>query len=93
MKNENGYNTHSRQRKHGISRHYHVNIISASAGSSVVVGNSNTTTSANNGAAVLSEMESELLRVFRGLDMRRKNAMLAHAFSVEDQMKEGSTNG
>lgn len=93
MKNENGYNTHSRQRKHGISRHYHVNIISASAGSSVVVGSSNTTTSANNGAAVLSEMESELLRVFRGLDMRRKNAMLAHAFSVEDQMKEVSTNG
>lgn len=93
MKNENGFNTHSRRRKREISWPYQVNIISASYGSSVVVGSANTTTSASSGGAVLSEMESELLRVFRGLDMRRKNAMLAHAFSVEDQMKEVSTNG
>ena len=35
----------------------------------------------------LSDMEKELLRIFRSLDMRHKNSFMSYAYSVEDEMK------
>ena len=36
----------------------------------------------------LSEMEKELLRIFRKMDMRKKNATMSYFYDLEDQMKE-----
>lgn len=35
----------------------------------------------------LNDMEREMLRAFRALDMRRKNAALSHLYALEDELK------
>ena len=37
----------------------------------------------------LSDMESEVLRVFRSLDMRTKNKVMSYLYDIEDNMKGG----
>lgn len=69
--------------------------VAASDHSTVAMNNSGTV--ATNGASIsqgpaeqLSDMEMELLRIFRGLDMRKKNALMSQAYDMEDTMrKEG----
>lgn len=69
--------------------------IRASDRSTVAYGNSGPV--ATNGASItqaaaseLSDMELELLKVFRALDMRKKNALMSAAYDMEDAMrKEG----
>ena len=51
----------------------------------VVQGNGNT---AVNGGESLSEMEREILRVFRSLDMRGKNEFMTYTYSVEDKTRK-----
>lgn len=36
----------------------------------------------------LSDMEKELLRIFRKMDMRTKNAAMSYFYDLEDQIKE-----
>ena len=61
--------------------------INATGGSIVVNGTSNTCTT---GAGDhLTEMEREMLRIFRMMDMRRKNITMSHFYEVEDEIKGG----
>lgn len=53
--------------------------------STVVVGSTGTVTI---GASPLSEMEEELLRVFRGLATRRKIELLSRAYEIEEEQKK-----
>lgn len=53
--------------------------------STVVVGSTGTVTI---GASPLSEMEEELLRVFRGLTTRRKIELLSKAYEIEEENKK-----
>ena len=54
--------------------------------STVVVGSTGTVTI---GAPQLSELEDELLRVFRGLSTRQKIELLSQAYEKEEQNKKG----
>lgn len=69
--------------------------IHASDRSTVAYGNSgavatNGGTITQSAASELSELELELLRVFRSLNMRQKNALLSTAYDMEDTTrKEG----
>lgn len=72
--------------------HYHFNIISNASNSTILQGNCGSI-SVNCGGSQLSEQEAELLRIFRSLDMRRKNEVLSHLFGIEDQTKEVLPNG
>ena len=67
--------------------------ITASDRSTVAVGNSGTVatnggTVSNAAAAELSDMEIELLRIFRSLNMRQKNAAMSYFYDMEDTMKK-----
>ena len=66
--------------------------INAAGRSVVLSGNSgNNTVSQGNIQAAgeqLSDMEKELLRIFRKMDMRTKNAAMSYFYNVEDQIKE-----
>lgn len=53
--------------------------------STVVVGSTGTVTI---GASPLSELEEELLRVFRGLTTRRKIELLSKAYEIEEENKK-----
>ena len=58
--------------------------------SSIVLHGNHVNSSVNKSAAEpaqLSEMEKELLRIFRSLDMRKKNAAMSYFYEIEDQMK------
>ena len=62
--------------------------ITAADGAIVVNGSNNTSSTA--GARTgdhLTEMESELLRIFRSLDMRTKNCAMSYFYELEDQAK------
>ena len=39
----------------------------------------------------LTDQESEVLRIFRALDMRLKNTVLTYLYEIEDQAKEKET--
>lgn len=67
--------------------------IHASDRSTVAYGNSgavamNGGTISQGTASELSDMERELLRVFRSLGMRQKNALLSSAYDMEDAMRK-----
>lgn len=65
-------------------------IVTASNGSIVVSGNNNTCTAESTEAGEhLTEMESEMLRIFRMMDMRRKSAAMSHFYEIEDELKGG----
>lgn len=53
--------------------------------STVVVGSTGTVTI---GASPLSEMEEELLRVYRGLSTRQKIELLSQAYEIEEENKK-----
>ena len=61
--------------------------VTASNGSIVVNGTGNTSTACAGGR--LTEMESEMLRIFRMMDMRRKSAAMSHFYEIEDELKGG----
>ena len=64
--------------------------VTASNGSIVVNGNNNTSTAdASRSAGQLTEMESEMLRIFRMMDMRHKSAAMSHFYEIEDGLKGG----
>ncbi len=48
----------------------------------------NTVTIHGNGTVEISDFESELIRIYAGLDMRRKNALLSRAYELEKEMNE-----
>ena len=58
----------------------------------VMQGNANGPVSIHNGGAPagneLTDQESEVLRIFRALDMRKKNTVLTYLYDIEDQSKE-----
>ena len=61
--------------------------VTASNGSVIVNGNNNTSSAC--AGDHLTEMESEMLRIFRMMDMRRKNLAMSHFYEVEDELKGG----
>lgn len=61
--------------------------VTASNGSVIVNGNNNTSSAC--AGDQLTEMESEMLRIFRMMDMRRKNLAMSHFYEVEDELKGG----
>lgn len=68
-------------------------VIKAYERSTVAINNSGAV--ATNGASIsqgqteqLSDMETELLRIFRSLDMRKKNALMSCAYDIEDTMRK-----
>lgn len=67
-------------------------ILIASDRSTILQGNTGTTTvaqgSANPAGDQLTEMEKELLRIFRSLDMRKKNEFMSKAYDIEDSIKK-----
>ena len=64
--------------------------VTASNGSIVVNGNNNTSTAeASRSTGQLTEMESEMLRIFRMMDMRHKSAAMSHFYEIEDGLKGG----
>ena len=64
--------------------------VKASNGSIVVNGNNNTSTAeASRSTGQLTEMESEMLRIFRMMDMRHKSAAMSHFYEIEDELKGG----
>ena len=67
-------------------------MITASGRSVVLHGNTGNNTVAqgdiSTGGGQLSDMELELLRVFRSLDMRKRNALLSAAYDMEDAMRK-----
>ena len=67
--------------------HYVDNVIKEAANSIVAQGNTGTTV-INEQKEKLSDMESELLRIFRSLDMRSKNKVMSYMYELEDQAKE-----
>ena len=75
--------------------HHHYNIISASENSVIIqgcIGNNIVGNGSINGGQ-LTEMEAEMLRLFRAFDMRRKNEAMACLFKIEDRIKEAALNG
>lgn len=69
------------------------NVASNISNSAVMQGNnSGGNVSISNGGAPaageLTDQESEVLRIFRALDMRKKNTVLTYLYEVEDQTKE-----
>lgn len=68
--------------------HHHHYTITASEGSSVIVGCSGQTiVGGNYNTGAMDEMETEMLRLFRSFDMRRKTEAMACLFKIEDNMK------
>ena len=64
--------------------------VKASNGSIVVNGNNNTSTAeASRSTGQLTEMESEMLRIFRMMDMRHKSATMSNFYEIEDELKGG----
>lgn len=64
--------------------------VTASNGSIVVNGNNNNSTAdASRSEGQLTEMESEMLRIFRMMDMRRKSSAMSHFYEIEDELKGG----
>ena len=62
--------------------------ITAAGGSIVVNGTGNTSSTAGAGDH-LTEMEREMLRIFRMMDMRRKNIAMSDFYKIEDEIKGG----
>ena len=65
----------------------HSATVTASNGSIVVNGNNNTSSACAGDR--LTEMESEMLRIFRMMDMRRKNLAMSQFYEIEDELKGG----
>ena len=64
--------------------------VTASNGSIIVNGNNNTSTAeASRSTGQLTEMESEMLRIFRMMDMRHKSATMSNFYEIEDELKGG----
>ena len=64
--------------------------VTASNGSIVINGNNNTSTAeASRSTGQLTEMEAEMLRIFRMMDMRRKSSAMSHFYEIEDELKGG----
>lgn len=65
--------------------------ITASGRSVVLQGNTGNNTvgqgNVSTGCDQLSDMEVELLRIFRKMDMRKKNAAMSYFYDLEDQLK------
>ena len=70
--------------------HHHYNIISASENSVIIQGciGNNIVGNGSINAGQLTEMETEMLRLFRSLNMRQKTEAMACLFRIEDQSKE-----
>lgn len=66
------------------------NVAGNISNSAVMQGNTNGSVVINNGGAPteLTDQESEVLRIFRALDMRKKNTVLTYLYEIEDQSKE-----
>ena len=71
--------------------HHHYHIIAQ--GSSIIIGSSDCSSYVNCGGNQLTEMEAEMLRLFRSFDMRRKTEAMACLFKIEDNMKGGENLG
>lgn len=71
------------------------NIAGNISNSAVMQGNANGPVSISNSGAParneLTDQESEVLRIFRALDMRLKNTVLTYLYEIEDQAKEKET--
>lgn len=63
------------------------NTIGNVSGSAVLQGNISDKITVNNGGD-LSEEESELLRIYRGLEMRRRIALMKSAFDLDDEQRK-----
>lgn len=65
---------------------------SSGAQNSVVLQGTTGNNTVSNGATgteiQLSEPEEEVLRIFRALDMRRKNAVMTYLYDLEDQINK-----
>lgn len=66
-----------------IQHHYNT----TAQGSSIIIGSSNCSSYVNCGGDQLTEMEAEMLRLFRSFDMRKKTEAMACLFRIEDNMK------
>ena len=66
------------------------NVAGNISNAAVMQGNANGPVSIHNGGAPaeLTDQESEVLRIFRSLDMRKKNTVLTYLYDIEDQSKE-----
>ena len=81
-----GHMKKTRRRRTNIHHHHYT--ITASEGSSVIVGCSGQTIVGRNyNTGTMDEMETEMLRLFRSFDMRRKTEAMAYLFKIEDNMK------
>lgn len=72
-----------------INHHYNI----TAQGSSIMIGNSDCSSYVNCGGDQYTEMEAEMLRLFRSFDMRRKTEAMACLFKIEDRIKEVAGNG
>lgn len=75
--------------------HHHYNIISASENSVIIQGcyGDNIVVYGSINSNHLTELETEMLRLFRSFDMRRKTEAMACLFKIEDRIKEAAPNG
>lgn len=75
--------------------HHHYNIISASENSVIIQGcyGDNIVVNGSINSNHLTELETEMLRLFRSFDMRRKTEAMACLFKIEDRIKEAALNG
>ena len=68
------------------------NIVGSISNSAVMHGNANGPVSISNSGAParneLTDQESEVLRIFRALDMRQKNTAMTYLYNLEDEAKE-----
>ena len=67
------------------------NIAGNISNAAIMQGNASGNVSINNGGSPsieLTDQESEVLRIFRALDMRKKNTVLTYLYEIEDQAKE-----
>lgn len=71
------------------------NIAGNISNAAIMQGNANGPVSISNGGSPtgneLTDQESEVLRIFRALDMRLKNTVLTYLYEIEDQAKEKET--
>ena len=71
------------------------NVVSASENAVVVQGcyGGNISVNGSINCGQLTEQETEMLRLFRSFDMRRKTEAMACLFKIEDRIKEAALNG
>ena len=71
------------------------NIAGNISNAAIMQGNASGNVSISNGGSPtgneLTDQESEVLRIFRTLDMRKKNTVLTYLYEIEDQAKEKET--